>query len=116
MAKTNLTKLIMDKANLIKLIMDKTNLTKSIMDKTNLIKLIMDKTNLTKLIMDKTNLTKLIMDKTTQLCLSSTDNECKCQILLLIYPYTLRHYHLINIYIYTELAPKLSATASVAQW
>ena len=33
------------------------------------------------------------------------------------YQYTLilhRHYHLINIY--TGLAPKLSATASVAQW
>ena len=41
------------------------------------------------------------------------DNECKCQILLLIYPQR-RHYHLINVY--TELAPKLSATASVAQW
>ena len=41
-------------------------------------------------------------------------NECKCQILLLIYPYTYRHYHLINIY--TELAPKFLATASVAQW
>ena len=33
---------------------------------------------------------------------------------LLIYPYTSPDYHLINIY--TELAPKLSATASVAQW
>ena len=34
------------------------------------------------------------------------DNECKCQIILLIYPYILhRHYHLINIY--TELVPKL---------
>ena len=47
---------------------------------------------------------------------SIKDNKCKCQILL-IYPFTVlhRHYHLINI-IYTELAPKLSATASVAPW
>ena len=41
------------------------------------------------------------------------DNECKCQILALIYPYTLPASP--HIYIYTELVPKLSAMASVAQ-
>ena len=47
-----------------------------------------------------------------------TDNECKWQILLLVYPYTSPALELyIYIYIYTELAPKLpAATASVAQW
>ena len=40
----------------------------------------------------------------------SVDNECKCKILCLIYPYTS-----LAIYIHTELAPKLTATASAAQ-
>ena len=54
----------------------------------------------------------------------SVDNECKCQILSLIYPYTSQALHIYNIYIYyiyiyiyiyTELTPKVTATASVAQ-
>ena len=49
----------------------------------------------------------------------SVDNESKCQILSLIYPYTspaLPHIYIIYIiYLYTELAPKYTATASIAE-
>ena len=47
----------------------------------------------------------------------SVDNECKCQILSL-YLYTspaLPHIYIYIIYIYTELAPKYTAKASIAE-
>ena len=63
------------------------------------------------------NILKIIFDTRQQidffLNLSiSVDNKCKWQILSLIYPYTSPE--LPPTYIYTELAPKLTATASVA--
>ena len=51
----------------------------------------------------------------TLINLSTVDNKCKCQILSLIYMYPYTSPALPPAYIYTELAPKLTATAPVAQ-